>query len=77
MLEVCGGEEREKLANQSCESPQGTEAPGGCWFGLLQAAGGKLGVPREYPLELSVQLPAQPQLVGVVVVALLATVSAE
>ena len=44
MLEVCGGEEREKLANQSCESPQGTEAPGGCWFGLLQAVRGKLGV---------------------------------
>ena len=37
----------------------------------------KLGVPREYPLELSVQLPAQPQLVGVAVLALLATVSAE
>ena len=69
MLEVCVGEEREKLANQSCESPQGTEAPGGCWFGLLQAVRGRL--------ELSVQLPAQPQLVGVVVVALLATVSAE
>ena len=51
-MEVCGGEEREKLANQSCESTQGMEAPGGCQFGLLQEVRGKLGVPREYSVWL-------------------------
>ena len=83
----------ESVPQRTCESTQGTEATGGCrekrrvseednrrrnvsggcHFGLLQAVRRKLGVPREN----SVWLPAQPQLVGVAVLALLATVSAE
>ena len=48
MVEVCGGEEREKLVDQSCESTQGIPY----WSGLLAAAE-KPGLPMEYSIHLN------------------------